>query len=62
MHDPVQEFLSQKSLAVVGASWNRSKFGNIVFRDLRGKGYTVLPVNPGAEEIEGAPCYPNLAS
>lgn len=56
----VEEFLSQRTLAVVGVSHNRSKFGNMVYRELKSDGYRVLAVNPNSESIEGDPCYPNL--
>jgi predicted CoA-binding protein len=64
MIDPavVTEFLSHDRIAVVGASSDRRKFGNTVFRTLRAKGYTVVPVNPRADAIEGVPCVPDVAS
>jgi predicted CoA-binding protein len=42
-----------KVVAVVGASSNRAKFGNKAFRAFREKGFTVIPVNPNEQEIEG---------
>jgi len=60
--DPLVEFLAQETLAVVGASNDRRKYGNTVYRDMRAKGYSVIPVNPTAETIEGDKCYPDLAS
>jgi predicted CoA-binding protein len=49
-------------IAVVGASNNPAKFGNIIVRNLVGKGYTVLPVNPREREIAGIPAWPTLAA
>jgi len=46
-----------RKIALVGASPNPSKYGNIILKDLVGKGYEVLPVNPEHEEIEGLRCY-----
>ncbi|WP_297092380.1 CoA-binding protein [Thermococcus sp.] len=46
-----------RKIALVGASPNPSKYGNIILKDLVGKGYEVLPVNPKHEEIEGLRCY-----
>ena len=46
--------------AVVGASRNPQKYGYQVYRDLKNAGYKVYPVNPNAEEILGARCYPSL--
>jgi len=56
----IDDFLSLKSFAVVGASRERSKYGNIVYRELRSRGFRVFAVNPLAHEIEKDPCYPTL--
>jgi predicted CoA-binding protein len=48
-------------IAVVGASNDPNKYGNIIVRDLARSGYTVLPVNPHATEIAGLRCYANVA-
>ena len=59
----VQEFLEQKRFAVVGVTRNRrNEPGNLVYRKLRDAGYEVFPVNPGAREVEGVPCHPDLES
>lgn len=56
----IDNFLAQKKLAVVGVSRNKNKLGNIIFRTLKERGYLVYPINPNAETIEGAQCYPSL--
>ena len=48
------------TVAVLGASRDRSKFGNKSVRAHRQQGYDVYPVNPHAKEIEGLTCYPTL--
>jgi predicted CoA-binding protein len=58
----VADFVSQRKLAVVGVSRQGKKFGNMAFRELKAKGYKLLPVHPHAETIEGERCYPNLAA
>ncbi|MGQ9801954.1 MAG: CoA-binding protein [Candidatus Saccharicenans sp.] len=58
----ISEFLNQKEIAVVGASRNPAKYGNIVYKRLLAAGYLAYPVNPGASSIDGHPAYPNLAS
>lgn len=50
------------SVAVVGASHDRSKFGNKAVRSYLRRGWTVHPVNPHATEIEGLSAVPDLAS
>jgi hypothetical protein len=66
-HPPeVFEILRRKTaatrIAVVGASNDPSKYGNVIVRNLAAKGYTVLPVNPREKEIAGLPAFPDLAS
>jgi predicted CoA-binding protein len=53
----VDEFMAGKTLAVLGVTRKRGRFGAVIFRTLREKGYRVFPVNPSAETIEGEPCY-----
>lgn len=50
-----------KTIAVVGASANRHKFGNKCVRAYRDAGYQVYPVNPSEREIEGLPVFRTLA-
>jgi predicted CoA-binding protein len=33
-----------------------------VLKKLRDSGYDAIPVNPNASEIDGVPCFPDLAS
>jgi predicted CoA-binding protein len=45
------------SVAVVGASSDRRKFGNKAVRAYLRAGYDVFPVNPSESAIEGLPAY-----
>ena len=49
-----------KVVAVVGASSNRSKFGNRAVRAFREQGYTVVPINPHETEVEGLKAYASV--
>ena len=48
-------------IAVVGASNDPSKYGNIIVKNLMAHGYQVLPVNPKEATIAGLPAYRTLA-
>ena len=48
------------SIALIGASNNRNKYGNKIYRDLRNKGYNVTPINPKEEKIEGDRAYTSI--
>jgi len=61
MQDLINEFMSQKRFAIVGATDDPQKYGNEIFNDLRSRGYEVYSVNPRLEELEGLKCYPNLS-
>lgn len=58
----VQDFLAGSKFAVVGASKDRSKYGNKVLRCYMQHGRTVYPVHPAADVIEGLPVSANLSS
>jgi predicted CoA-binding protein len=56
----VDEFLSKKNLAVVGVSRKSTKFGNVIYKELKKKGFTTFGVNPNLESIDGDKCYRSL--
>jgi predicted CoA-binding protein len=58
----VQDFLAQETLALVGMSRAPHSFSAIAAKELKAKGYRLLPVNPRAAEIQGEKCYPSLSS
>jgi predicted CoA-binding protein len=57
-----EDFLSSERIAVAGVSRSPAQAANGIYRKLRSEGYTVVPINPSAGEVEGDPCYPDLAS
>ena len=46
-----------KTVAVVGASNNRAKFGNKAVRAFLAEGHQVIPINPHESEVEGLKAY-----
>jgi uncharacterized protein len=50
-----------KTVAIIGASNDRNKYGNKAVRAFRQQGYKVYPVNPNELEIEGIPAYKSIA-
>jgi hypothetical protein len=50
------------TIAVVGATENPHKYGNIIYHDLKSKGFTVFAVNPYRDQVDGDPCWRSLAS
>jgi predicted CoA-binding protein len=58
--DRIRRFLDGRSFAVVGASNDRSKYGNKVLRAYLQGGRKVVAVNPKESQIEGVPSYPDL--
>ena len=53
--------MSRPSVAILGASADRSKYGNISVRAHLKQDYDVYPVNPKGGEIEGLTVYKTLA-
>jgi predicted CoA-binding protein len=58
----VQDFLAQKTIAVVGVSDRRETGCNLAYKKFKEGGHQVYAVNPRIAEYEGAPCYPDLKS
>ena len=61
LREKVGHFLSQKCIAVAGVSRNeKPEAANLIYKKLKETGYTVYPINPHAETVEGDPCYTDL--
>ncbi|MGB2323456.1 MAG: CoA-binding protein [Candidatus Puniceispirillales bacterium] len=61
----LQDILSSvKTIAMVGASPDKTKFSYGVLRVLHETGYDMIPINPrpGLDEIRGLKVYPSLAA
>lgn len=58
----VKAYLAGTPHAVVGASRDRSKYGNKVLRAFLQRGRAVYPVNPSCDQVEGLNAYPTLAA
>ena len=50
-----------KTVAIIGASTDRAKFGNKAVRAYLQKGFTVYPVNPKEASVEGQPAFKSIA-
>lgn len=57
----IDDFLAQRRLAFVGVSHDPKEFSVSVYRELKGHGYDLLPVNPHAETIEGDAAVASVA-
>jgi predicted CoA-binding protein len=50
-----------KTVAIIGASTDRAKFGNKAVRAFVQRGYQVYPVNPKEPQVEGLPAFKSIA-
>jgi len=57
----ILEIAGMKTVAVLGASTDRSKFGNKAVRAYLQRGFTVYPVNPKDTSVEGLAAFRNLS-
>jgi predicted CoA-binding protein len=48
------------TVAVIGASNSRHKYGNKALRAFAHQGYTVIPINPHEPQVEGYRAYPSV--
>jgi len=58
----VAQFLRSERIAVAGVSRDARQPANAIYRKLRSVGHDAVPINPHASTLEGAPCYPDVAS
>lgn len=57
----IQEFLSTpKKIAIVGASSKSYRTSNQMYKFLKKKGNTLIPIHPSTTQIEGDKVLPNL--
>ena len=49
-----------KTVAVIGASSHRFKYGNKAVRAFLQRGYTVYAINPNEQHVEGLPTYASV--
>lgn len=49
-----------KTVAIIGASNDRRKYGNKAVRAYQQQGYTVYPVNPNETAVEGLPAFRSI--
>jgi len=56
----MKKFFSPKAVAVIGASRDRKKVGNVIFRNLLESNITTFPVNKNATKVEGKRTYSSV--
>ncbi len=60
MKEKIDRFMACNRFAIAGVSRSKNKFGNMVFREMKKKGYNVVPVNPCLDSFEGERCYRSI--
>ena len=48
------------SIAVIGATDRPGKYGGIIYRDMKAKGFPVFAVNPYRDTVDGDRCWPTV--
>ncbi len=58
----ILQLLKEKTtrIALIGATNDKSKYGNIIYKDLKSKNIPVYGINPKASTIEGDPVYKDV--
>lgn len=64
MIDPVSARLRNGDplIAIVGATDTPGKYGGVIYRDLKQKGYRVVGINPTKGTVDGDPVFRSLES
>ena len=47
----------ETSLAIIGATDHPTKYGGIIYRDMKSKGFEIFGVNPYRDTVDGDPCW-----
>jgi predicted CoA-binding protein len=56
----INNFLSSKSVALIGVSRDKQSYSRILLKAFVDKGFEVFPVNPNETEIDGIKCYQSI--
>jgi hypothetical protein len=56
----IEEFLGQKRIAFVGLSSDPRHFSHAVWKEMRERGYELVPVHPTAKELEGVAVFASV--
>ncbi len=59
--ETIQSIFELNTIAVVGMSPKPERPSHYVSMYMKDNGYTIIPVNPGHDEIAGLKCYPSLS-
>jgi uncharacterized protein len=57
----IDRFVQGKTLAMAGISAAGKGFGAAAYKELKARGYRILPIHPTAATIQGDACWPSLA-
>jgi hypothetical protein len=57
----INAFLEPRKFAFIGLSRDEKKFSRAAFKELKKKGYTMYPVNPNLDEVDGVKCYRSIS-
>ena len=58
----IKAFLQLKKIAVLGYSSQSNQPANAIYKKLIDNGYEAFAVNPKADQIHDAPCFPDVKS
>ena len=58
--ETIEDFLTQKRIAMVGISREPKSFSATLFEELTKRGYDVVPVNPKTPSVLGHPCFARI--
>ncbi|MBP1636151.1 MAG: CoA-binding protein [Acidobacteria bacterium] len=58
----IDDFVAGRTMALVGISADGKGFGNAAYKELKKRGYRVLPVHPRAGQVQGDACWPSLSA
>ncbi|GAB4344088.1 MAG: hypothetical protein Kow0099_23160 [Candidatus Abyssubacteria bacterium] len=63
MRESLDAIFKPRSVAIIGASNNRERWGYGTMLNMLAAGYrnALYPINPNESEVQGVPCYPSIS-
>lgn len=61
MNKTIDAFLEKREIAIAGVSPKKGNWGQVLLKELKKNNYTVYPINPTHDEVEGVKCLKTVA-
>jgi uncharacterized protein len=61
LNTTIKNILASEKIGLIGISSNKTKYGNVLYKEISNKGYDVYPVSNNCDEVEGKRCLKDIS-